>query len=84
MITYSTDEFVDLLERTILGKDIGIGWDDMLLAVKRGDRFTKYWAKRISAVEKLYPPERAIELFSSGGIKYLEEILLELKNGNES
>jgi len=80
MIIYTKEDFIAVLDRTIRGEDITVDWEDLIMASTRGDSFTRHWADKIAAVEGLYPPTHARELFAQEGINYLQKILAEIKS----
>lgn len=77
---WNRKELIDLLERTISGQEIGDDWEDLgRCAIRSTDAFTKYWGRKIIAVENLYPRRTPTELFNEDGLQYLKNLLIELR-----
>jgi len=77
-MVYNREELVRLLEAVLAGDDIGVDWDDLAIYLNSKDDFTRYWARKIIAVEDLYPPSKRTELFNREGDQYLQALLDEL------
>ncbi|MBO6730019.1 MAG: hypothetical protein JJ884_07040 [Maricaulis sp.] len=75
---YNREELVRLLEAVLARDNIGVDWDDLALHLNSKDDFARYWARKIIAVEELYPSSKRTELFNPDGLRYLKALLDEL------
>lgn len=69
---YNWEELVRFFEVVLVGDDIGVDWDDLVLYLNSKDDFVWYWVWKIIVVEEFYFLLKCIELFNLDGFCYLK------------